>query len=667
MSFSLPAYLTVIRLFTLAFAITFVFVQPVLAETRAALVIGNSAYEYSAHLPNAASDASDIGDALERIGFDVTRGMDLEYREMRLLLRDFARQSRDAEMTVIYYAGHGIEIDNTNYLVPTNAELRSDQDIEFEAVRLDALINAASNNQGLKLVLVDACRNNPFLSSMVRTSATRSMGRGLARIDPGGVLVGYAARSGTLALDGDGRNSPYAQAILEHIEEPGLELGKMFRKVRDKVFTLTDGYQEPFTYGSLPGKDIFLVPTALKPEKADGIAEAFSRADELGTRESWQQFVESFSDQKAHPLYTLALRRQSGPDVAPSELRELIDERDIIDDELTVFAAAEKIGSPRAWALYFERFPFGRMRRSALLQEDVAFMSALRDRVWGRYRNAFAGQEMTREMRIAALEMIRIDERQITRIQNALVYREIDIGGIDGQLGPRTMRGLESFQRARGISNSGLPTRPTLAALAQINGWGTSGGVQFGPDILPTSGPIARIPDPEAIRILEQDPRLDRLLAAFPGREIVYGFFEGRLYAATNLGTTFGRSDLSRIEKQSGGRLLEIGSAAEEAFIRELVRFDQKLWGTTSVRSSLGPAIGLKQSNGRWAWRSGDALSYTNWVSGEPKRLPEGSALDDTFGRLVPRGSIAPNQTTVDRMGWATSATLSPIILLEIE
>jgi hypothetical protein len=243
--------------------LTCLFCIPALSNAkngRVALVIGNSEYESASSLPNTFNDSRDLADALERIGFDVTRGLNLSYRDMRIAIRDFAEAAEKAKVVVIYFAGHGIEIDNTNYLIPVDAELQSDRDIDLEAIRLDTLIGSVSGSEGLKIILIDACRNNPFVPNMARTSATRSIGHGLARIDPSGVLVGYAARSGTLALDGSGRNSPYAQALLRHIEEPGLELGKMFRKVRDTVFDLTDGYQEPFTYGSLPGHDIFLVP-----------------------------------------------------------------------------------------------------------------------------------------------------------------------------------------------------------------------------------------------------------------------------------------------------------------------------------------------------------------------------------------------------------------------
>lgn len=303
-------------------------------EAKVALVIGNSRYEHVSQLPNTSNDAQDLSMALERIGFDVTQHFDLDYRDMRLAIRDFAEAAADADVVVVYFAGHGMEIDNTNYLIPVNAELKSDRDVDLEAIRLDTVIGAISHGQGLKIVLLDACRNNPFLTTMARTSATRSVGRGLARVDPGGVLVGYAARSGTLASDGYGRNSPYAQALLSHIEEPGLELGKMFRKVRDTVFDLTDGYQEPFTYGSLPGHDIFLVPasapaspsnkdqTSLLNEQA---ASAWTDFRNSTSPEALESFAQTYPDTPYAALALSIAKRYRGAAVAPPEATPIPD------------------------------------------------------------------------------------------------------------------------------------------------------------------------------------------------------------------------------------------------------------------------------------------------------------------------------------------------------
>lgn len=340
-------------------------------ERRLALVIGNSDYEYVSNLSNPINDSEDLAAALTRIGFEVTSGQNMDYRQMRIALRDFAEQAVQADIVLIYFAGHGIEIENINYLIPVDAEFRSDRDVEFEALRLDTIVKAISGSSGLKMVLVDACRNNPFIASMTRTSGTRSIGRGLGRVDPTGVLVGYAARGGTLALDGDGRNSPYATALLEHIEQPGLELGKMFRKVRDTVYELTGGRQEPFTYGSLPGSDIFLVPKielvtltpptpaslgvegneittgpgdANKPDASTALDEKeilrdFALAEIVDDVSAWDAFLEKYAAFQTHTLYTIASRsrrmtaivsdldgQKNPPEETPSETEETLSE-----------------------------------------------------------------------------------------------------------------------------------------------------------------------------------------------------------------------------------------------------------------------------------------------------------------------------------------------------
>ncbi|WP_171230956.1 peptidoglycan-binding protein [Ruegeria sp. HKCCA6707] len=234
------------------------------------------------------------------------------------------------------------------------------------------------------------------------------------------------------------------------------------------------------------------------------------------------------------------------------------------------------------------------------------------------------------------MAMIKLDERQITQIQNALAYGRIGFVGIDGKFGPKTRKGIEKFQENRSLPTTGLPTRATLFALNQTGGWGSSGRLEYDASIYPTSGPLARILDPQAVALLEEDPRLDQVLSVFLGQEIIYGYFENRLYVATSLGTTIGLSELRVLEEKTNGVLVEIDSQEEEDFIRELVRFDQKLWGATSIRNNQGPAIGLRQLQGRWFWRSGRKLEFENWAPGHPQKLRESSPLDESYGRLVP-------------------------------
>ena len=240
-------------------AVFFVVSVPAHSMQRVALVIGNSAYEHVPMLTNPVNDATDIGAAFERLGFDVTRIENVGQQKFRQALQEFGRAAAVSEVAVIFYAGHGIEVDQRNYLIPVDARLASDRDVEFETVGLDLVMRAVDGASELRLVILDSCRDNPFAVLMQRAGATRSIGRGLARVEPvSQTLVAYAAKGGTVASDGVGRNSPYSKALLSQIETPGLELDLMFRRVRDEVLRLTGGRQEPFTYGSLSSQGAYL-------------------------------------------------------------------------------------------------------------------------------------------------------------------------------------------------------------------------------------------------------------------------------------------------------------------------------------------------------------------------------------------------------------------------
>jgi hypothetical protein len=235
--------------------------RPARAETRVALVVGNAAYGAVPRLPNPAKDAAAVAEALRGAGFQsVTVVNDASRAAMIASLNAFADAAERADWALVYYAGHGIEVGGVNYLVPVDARLRNDRDVGDEAVALERVLQATEAARKLRLVILDACRDNPFLGPMRRTLATRSIGRGLASVEPdGGTLVAYAAKHGQTAMDGDGGNSPFAQALARRIATPGLEINKLFRLVRDDVLATTDRRQEPFVYGSLPGDDFYFV------------------------------------------------------------------------------------------------------------------------------------------------------------------------------------------------------------------------------------------------------------------------------------------------------------------------------------------------------------------------------------------------------------------------
>lgn len=227
--------------------------------TRIALVIGNSSYEAVPRLPNPVRDADAVAEALERLGFEVSVGRDTRKATLEGLLADFSEKAAHAEMAVVFYAGHGIEVGGENYLIPVDAKLKSDTRIKFEAVSLSDILSAIEGGNGIKLVLLDACRNNPFIASM--EGRTRSVGRGLAKVEAAdGIYISYSAAAGTTASDGEGNHSPYTEALLSTIEEPGLELNFLFRKVARFVKQKTNGAQTPFEYGRLPDVSIYLKP-----------------------------------------------------------------------------------------------------------------------------------------------------------------------------------------------------------------------------------------------------------------------------------------------------------------------------------------------------------------------------------------------------------------------
>lgn len=230
------------------------------SETRVALIIANSAYTGGAPaLPNPASDGRLMAGALKSVGFStVTLVTDANRLAMERALRSFAAVAERADVALVYYAGHGIESNGENYLIPVDAALSNDRDLEIEAVKLSTMTTMVEGARRMRIIILDACRTPP--AGMRRTSASRSIGRGLAAIEPAGdSLVVYSAKAGTVAADGSGTNSPFATALARRMVEPGREINLLFRKVRDDVLAATGKVQEPFTYGSLSSEQFYFV------------------------------------------------------------------------------------------------------------------------------------------------------------------------------------------------------------------------------------------------------------------------------------------------------------------------------------------------------------------------------------------------------------------------
>jgi tripartite-type tricarboxylate transporter receptor subunit TctC/uncharacterized caspase-like protein len=233
-------------------------VGPVEAK-RVALVIGNASYKVGP-LQNPVNDATAVAEAFGRLGFDkVMLKRDLTLEGFRAALLEMSRESAGAELGVIYFAGHGTEVNRRNFLIPVDANLARAGDLDLEAIALETVLNQLAGVLKLKLVILDACRNNLFPLA----GAQRSVSRGLTRIEPeDNTLVAYAAKDGTIADDGAGRrHSPFTEALLNHIAKPGLEIRQLFGYVRDEVMVTTNRQQQPYLYGTLGGPGFYLQPS----------------------------------------------------------------------------------------------------------------------------------------------------------------------------------------------------------------------------------------------------------------------------------------------------------------------------------------------------------------------------------------------------------------------
>jgi uncharacterized caspase-like protein len=241
------------------------------AEERVALVIGNSAYAGAGVLPNPSGDAALIAETLESDGFKVTLVQDANRAAMLKAMRGFSDKADKADWALVYYAGHGIEIGGVNFLLPTDVELREDRDAQDEAISLNRVLDAVAGARKLRLVILDACRNNPFAARMKRSIYERSVvDRGLAPAEPqAGILVVYSAEAGHVADDGAGGHSPFTAALARRIEEPGLEISRLFNVVTADVLEATGDRQRPYQYGSNPTREaLYMKAPAAAPEAA---------------------------------------------------------------------------------------------------------------------------------------------------------------------------------------------------------------------------------------------------------------------------------------------------------------------------------------------------------------------------------------------------------------
>ena len=237
------------------------------ANRRVALVIGNSAYKHVRALPNSTNDARAIAKSLRDIGFLVTEGTDLDRSAMDATIRDFLREAANAKVAVVYYAGHGVQVDGRNYLVPVDIQFRTGGGVTEPMLDLEMIMAGLDDQVRTNILILDACRNNPMAPRLASSGPTRDIEAGSGLAAPAtlgsgatlgaGTLIAFATAPGQVALDGEGANSPFSAALTRHIGTPGLEVQQMLTRVRAEVVAATRGKQVPWSNSSLLG-DVYL-------------------------------------------------------------------------------------------------------------------------------------------------------------------------------------------------------------------------------------------------------------------------------------------------------------------------------------------------------------------------------------------------------------------------
>jgi hypothetical protein len=324
------------------------------ADRRVAFVVGNGAYKNVAQLPNPPIDAKAMAAVLRNVGFDVVEGTNLTRDAMTERLLEFGKKAQGADVAVFFYAGHGIAISGTNYLLPVDADIKSEMDVKLgAAINIDLTLDQTMSDAKVKLVFLDACRDNPFAAKIKSNSATRSVSvqTGLAEMKSGeGTLIAFATGPGQTALDGqEGTNSPFTRALMAHITEPGVDIQQAMTEVRAQVNEETNKGQLPWGHTNLIGT-VYLNPAAppaanaaASPSTPAAVASTSSGSDvEL---EFWRSIKDSNKPEELNAYLTsypngqfksLALARiaslENGPSTTTRNLTAGVDPATFTDD-----------------------------------------------------------------------------------------------------------------------------------------------------------------------------------------------------------------------------------------------------------------------------------------------------------------------------------------------
>ena len=378
-------------------------------EKRVALVVGNGAYKTAPHLDNPVNDAKGVSAALKRLGFSVVEGYDLGTAEMHARIGEFSAALPDAKAALVYYAGHGVSVDEDNFLLPTDIVLKGPADLDLNAVNLSLLLKLMKRQETINVVILDACRDNPFAAELARLSKNRSADaeRGLSRIDSDlakGTLIAFATDPKSTALDGmPGANSPFTKALLAHIEDPGVPIGTVMDRVRAEVYEATMKRQTPWVNTSLIGEFILNPVVAAKSAPVE---------------------VASLTPQTAPATTTLSNERLS------------------LDDKL--WTSAEKSNTAEDYKAYLEALPSGayaQMAKNRIVRLNGA--PALARDANTAALDALKGETGTAQSEAA----LKLDAKVRQELEARLQALGFDPGDADGNFNAKTRAAIADWQK----------------------------------------------------------------------------------------------------------------------------------------------------------------------------------------------------------------------------
>jgi uncharacterized caspase-like protein len=594
---SLVGGLSVILLFA-------AFFSPAEAEgqKRVALVIGNGAYVNAPSLPNPPNDARDVAALLRALDFDVIEAIDLDRAAFITAVGSFLGKAASAPAALLYYGGHGVQYNDDNYLIATDAKLESIYSLKTEAFSLKEILAELEAVSSVNLIFLDACRNNPLADSLSRSIKTRGgvspIGRGLARVAPNSAntFIAFAAAPGEVALDGVGRNSPFAQAFLKNVEASNDDVMALFKGVIRDVMGATDGKQRPQMVSGMTVDFFFHGDTTITVNPPPPEAQAaYEAAAKIGTKAAYQSIIDSFPNTVQAKLAAAAIAKMTEVAV----LTPPVETSPIVPPPVVIPPAV---------------IPPSRKA------EDMP---------------PAAGTELASLSPELIEAGLKLSQPQMKEIRLALERLGYKPGGDAAAFGSATRDAIASYQAAVGIQGSGFVSPPLLASL----------GIPYG------AGADRQTADARKYTVAslgpDADPRLVKAITALSDTELRFGYFNQHLYVAVLKEAAWQAA--KELSERAGGHLVTITSKKEQDFVIDLFLADERFTFMEPDTFLNGPWIGLFQAKGArepkggWQWVTGEPVTFTNWSPWAPDNHTAG----ENFGRFWGATKKGPEKRAV--------------------